>query len=259
MNGKIFIGQVTKWNDIQVIWWRITCIVSLSIRFKQILAKQLIELYIELYIQHIVFISGTFLFVVHQVIALFAMFAVCSAGVSDITAEVLRSESVVNPDSYEYNYQTSNGISAGATGTLKEISKDESAIVSKGQYSYKTSDGENISISYIADENGFQPQGSILPTPPPIPAAIGNCPMRILNSNSIVESYCRNDCQIFDMKSGCFLLFCSSCFGIPRLTPTTWSSTTLSPLKCNYIHFRMPIPETSLFLIKCHKSCNRCI
>lgn len=42
----------------------------------------------------------------------------------------------------------------------------------QGSFQYTADDGTPISLTYIADENGFQPQGAHLPTPPPIPPAI---------------------------------------------------------------------------------------
>lgn len=42
----------------------------------------------------------------------------------------------------------------------------------EGSFSYTSPEGETISLTYIADENGFQPQGDHLPTPPPIPPEI---------------------------------------------------------------------------------------
>lgn len=135
---------------------------------------------------------------------------------AEVSAEVVRNESAVNPDSYEYAYETSNGISAQATGQLKEVSKDESAIVSRGQYGYKSPEGEDILITYIADENGFQPQGASLPTPPPIPVAIGN--YRAHSPNNNCYPYIEMISQYTDIG---FILFCSSCFGIPCRSPTT--------------------------------------
>lgn len=49
----------------------------------------------------------------------------------------------------------------------------EDAVVARGSYSYVSPEGETISVTYVADdEGGFQPVGSHLPTPPPIPGKI---------------------------------------------------------------------------------------
>lgn len=42
-------------------------------------------------------------------------------------------------------------------------------LVHTGSYSYTDPDGNVITLNYVADENGFQPVGDHLPTPPPIP------------------------------------------------------------------------------------------
>lgn len=78
-----------------------------------------------------------------------------------------------NPDgSYSYNYQTGNGIQAQEQGQLVKIAKDEDAIRVQGSFSYSDADGNPVSLSYTADENGFHPQGEHLPTAPPFPEAI---------------------------------------------------------------------------------------
>ncbi|KAM3960271.1 pupal cuticle protein 27-like [Aphomia sociella] len=68
--------------------------------------------------------------------------------------------------SYQYSYETDNGIQAQESG---QIDKGTQA---HGAYSYKGDDGQIYTVTYTADENGFRPQGSHLPTPPPIPEAI---------------------------------------------------------------------------------------
>lgn len=46
------------------------------------------------------------------------------------------------------------------------------AMEARGGFRYTAPDGSPIAVTYIANENGFQPSGSHLPTPPPIPPAI---------------------------------------------------------------------------------------
>ncbi|RZB39253.1 endocuticle structural glycoprotein SgAbd-8, partial [Asbolus verrucosus] len=86
---------------------------------------------------------------------------------------ILRLESNNNGDgSYSYAYETGNGISAQEKGQLKNPGSQNEAQSADGSFTYTAPDGQQISVSYTADENGFQPQGAHLPTPPPIPDAI---------------------------------------------------------------------------------------
>ena len=77
-------------------------------------------------------------------------------------ANVLRSTAEIYPDgAYEYGYETSNGISASEQGIAGKAVQ--------GQAKWTSPEGEAVELTYVADENGYQPQGSHLPVAPPIP------------------------------------------------------------------------------------------
>ncbi|NP_001166719.1 cuticular protein RR-1 motif 32 precursor [Bombyx mori] len=87
---------------------------------------------------------------------------------------ILSQSQDVNFDgSYQFSYETGNGIAAQEQGYLKNAgAKDAEAQVAQGSFTYTSPEGIPISVSYVADENGFRPEGAHLPTPPPIPEAI---------------------------------------------------------------------------------------
>ncbi|KAG5887940.1 hypothetical protein JTB14_003035 [Gonioctena quinquepunctata] len=84
--------------------------------------------------------------------------------------------------SYNYLYETGNGILAEERGFLKGVGPEGSQ-QAEGGFSYTAPDGQRISLQYVADENGFRPVGAHLPTPPPIPEAI----LRSLEQNRLEE------------------------------------------------------------------------
>lgn len=65
----------------------------------------------------------------HIQIVLFACVALAVADVSELDS-VVRFDSVVNPDSYNYAYETSKGIQAEESGVLKNAGSEQEAIVS---------------------------------------------------------------------------------------------------------------------------------
>lgn len=82
---------------------------------------------------------------------------------------ILRQLNNLNLDgSYNYAYETANGIYVEELG----YQKSNGSQVAQGRYQYTSPEGQVVGLTYTADENGFQPKGEHLPTPPPIPEAI---------------------------------------------------------------------------------------
>ncbi|XP_026763342.2 uncharacterized protein DDB_G0283357-like [Galleria mellonella] len=89
-----------------------------------------------------------------------------SQAARDRTASILRYESDIGTDAYNYAFETDNGISAEESGVATN------GVQAHGGYSYTGDDGQVYSVTYTADEGGYQPRGDHLPTPPPIPEEI---------------------------------------------------------------------------------------
>ncbi|XP_017471238.1 PREDICTED: larval cuticle protein 4-like [Rhagoletis zephyria] len=79
-------------------------------------------------------------------------------------AEIKSMHSEVRADGFDYALETSNGIKSTRSG-------DANGNI-QGGFQWISPDGQQMQISYVADENGYQPKGDLLPTPPPIPDAI---------------------------------------------------------------------------------------
>ncbi|XP_034481377.1 larval cuticle protein 65Ag1-like [Drosophila innubila] len=58
------------------------------------------------------------------------------------------------------SFETSEGQSAQEEGELKDIGTEHEALSVHGSYKYIGDDGKTYEVTYIADENGFRPQGS---------------------------------------------------------------------------------------------------
>ena len=72
---------------------------------------------------------------------------------------------------FNVSYESSDGIKVQSSGSQKQIGPKPENVgtVSRGSYSYTAPDGTPITVDWVADENGFQPTGKHLPTPPPMP------------------------------------------------------------------------------------------
>ncbi|XP_075160658.1 larval cuticle protein 65Ag1-like [Haematobia irritans] len=95
--------------------------------------------------------------------AFFAVALAAPATQDYANAEVLRLESDVRPEGYNFALETSDGKTHQEEGSLKNVGSEDEAIVVRGSYSFIADDGQTYTVNYVADENGFQPEGAHLP------------------------------------------------------------------------------------------------
>ncbi|XP_064073844.1 mucin-2-like [Vanessa tameamea] len=86
--------------------------------------------------------------------------------IRDYVSDTIKYHNDIDLNNFNYGFETNNGIKASGSGVATN------GVKVQGGYSYTGDDGRVYSVSYTADEHGFRPQGSHLPTPPPIPLAI---------------------------------------------------------------------------------------
>ncbi|EDW46932.1 larval cuticle protein 2 [Drosophila sechellia] len=82
----------------------------------------------------------------------------------DVHADVVSRSDDVRADGFDSSLHTSNGIEQAASGDVHGNIH--------GNFAWISPEGEHVDIKYVADENGYQPSGAWIPTPPPIPEAI---------------------------------------------------------------------------------------
>ncbi|XP_055912856.1 flexible cuticle protein 12-like [Eupeodes corollae] len=69
----------------------------------------------------------------------------------------------IGVDGYNFAYETSDGVSREESAKLDKVGTDGESISVRGSVTWTAPDGVQYSLQYIADENGFQPQGAHLP------------------------------------------------------------------------------------------------
>lgn len=65
-----------------------------------------------------------------------------------------------------FSFETSNGIAAEEQGQLINPGTENESISVKGSFKYTGPDGVTYTVTYVADENGFQPEGDHIPKAP---------------------------------------------------------------------------------------------
>ncbi|XP_076256905.1 endocuticle structural glycoprotein SgAbd-1-like [Rhynchophorus ferrugineus] len=107
-----------------------------------------------------------------KVVVLSGLVAVVLGAALQEPVAILSQNSDVSPDgSFQWNYESADGTAQQQSGQLKQVGEEAGEAVS-GSASYTDPEGNSHQLSYVADENGYQPQSADIPVAPEIPAAI---------------------------------------------------------------------------------------
>merc|ERR1711911_25338 len=99
-----------------------------------------------------------------KLVILFALVAVAAA--AKLPVAIVRQSMVTNEDgSFSSGYESADGKREVVTGFNKQIDAENKGMSMRGTYSWVEA-GVTYTVNWVADENGFQPEGAHLPVAP---------------------------------------------------------------------------------------------
>ncbi|KAL0892211.1 hypothetical protein ABMA27_015399 [Loxostege sticticalis] len=70
--------------------------------------------------------------------------------------QIVKQDSEVDVNGYNFEFETSDGTSRQETGEYKNDT-DQQGLLVRGSYKYVAPDGQHIQVTFVADKNGYQP------------------------------------------------------------------------------------------------------
>lgn len=100
----------------------------------------------------------------------FALFAVAAAAPQPEQPEpvpILKQSQDIQPDgSFQWDFESADGTKQAQEGAPKPVTNGTAEVVI-GSATWVDPEGGSHSLKYVADENGYQPQGNDVPAIPP--------------------------------------------------------------------------------------------
>ncbi|RXG74074.1 Cuticle protein AMP1A, partial [Armadillidium vulgare] len=123
------------------------------------------------------------------IIAFACLLALAAARPDEEIIEILRDDRVHPEDGkYSFDFETENGIVRSESGSRLEDVENE-PVGQQGSVSFTFPNGEEFDLTFVADENGFQPESKWLPVAPEFPHPI---PQFVLDQ---IEKAAREDAE----------------------------------------------------------------
>lgn len=91
-----------------------------------------------------------------------ALAAAAPQGAAPQDVQILKFENNIEGENYNFNYELSDQQKRAETGTFEAGSEPDTGLLNiVGDYSYQLPDGRTVSVTYTANDKGFQPKVTI--------------------------------------------------------------------------------------------------
>ncbi|KAI9587673.1 endocuticle structural protein SgAbd-6-like [Glossina fuscipes] len=90
--------------------------------------------------------------------------AACAIAAPQKDVEVLEYEADnIGIGGYKFSYKLSDGTTRTEEAVVNNAGTDNESLSVRGSVSWVAPDGQTYTVNFVADENGFQPEGAHLP------------------------------------------------------------------------------------------------